>query len=182
MATNLIIRFRREADPTAATIIVNGTQVFSGVLGSGTIIGETFETQPIPVDVNPGQSGSMSISVTSGILNCGGVYSDVCNYPDFRVSSSTLINGQPPEWPATPVSPMPGGDAENPDWDGWYHEVGAGETLTCNIDVPLPTPDVWQANTDYWAGQIVFYQNNTYTTIADCNSGATFNPAQFTQV
>ena len=49
MATNLIIRFRREANPTAATILVNGNQIFSGVLGSGSTIGETFETDPLSI-------------------------------------------------------------------------------------------------------------------------------------
>ena len=182
MATNLIIRFRREADPTAATIIVDGTQIFSGVVGAGTTIGETFETDPLPVSLNPGQTASMSIAITSGILKCGGVYSDADDYPDFRVNNSELINGAPPEWPASPVDPMPGGTPENPDWNGWYQELGAGETFTCNITVPLPARSVWAPNTDYWAGQEVSYQTVVYTTNADCNSGATFNPAQFTQV
>lgn len=50
--------------------------------------------------------------------------------PDGR--ESILINGQPPAWPATPVTPMPGGTPENPDWFGWYFEVSAGETITFN--------------------------------------------------
>ena len=140
MATNLIIRFRREADPTAATILVNGTQIFSGVLGSGVTIGQTFETDSLPIAANVGDTVSMSIAVTSGVLKCGPVYSDVCSYPDFRVSSTELINGSAPEWPATPVDPMPGGTEENPDWNGWFHELGAGETLTCNITVAPADP------------------------------------------
>jgi hypothetical protein len=138
MATNLVIRFRREAEPTAATILLNGTQIFSGVLGAGTTIGETFQTDPFPTDLNDGDTASMSIAVTSGVLKCGGVYSDVRDYPDFRVSGTELINGAAPEWPASPVDPMPGGTEENPDWDGWFHELGAGETLTCNITVVGP--------------------------------------------
>ncbi len=140
MATNLIIRFRREADPTAATIIVNGTQIFSGVLGSGVTIGQTFDTDPLPISANVGDIVSMSIAVTSGVLKCGPVISDVGTYPDFRVSNTELINGSAPEWPATPVDPMPGGTEEDPNWDGWFHELGAGETLTCNIEIGQPDP------------------------------------------
>lgn len=140
MATNLIIRFRREADPTAATILVNGTQVFSGVLGAGVTIGETFDTDPLPIAANPDDTVSMSIAVTSGLLKCGGVYSDISLYPDFRISSSTLINGSAPEWPASPVDPMPGGSESDPDWNGWFHEVGAGETLTCNLLIGTADP------------------------------------------
>jgi hypothetical protein len=144
MATNLIIRFRREADPTAATIIVDGTQIFSGVLGAGVTIGQTFETDPLPISANVGDTVSMSIAVTSGVLKCGGVYSDVCSYPDFRVNNTELINGVAPEWPASPVDPMPGGTEADPDWNGWFHELGAGETLTCNVTISEtyvpPTP------------------------------------------
>lgn len=50
------------------------------------------------------------------------------------VRADILINGSAPEWPATPVVPMPGGTPEDPDWYGWYFELGAGETITFNID------------------------------------------------
>jgi hypothetical protein len=47
--------------------------------------------------------------------------------------TNILINGQAPEWPATPVDPMPGGSPQNPDWSGWFFEVSAGETITFNV-------------------------------------------------
>jgi hypothetical protein len=54
--------------------------------------------------------------------------------PATDCRSNILINGQPPEWPATPVEPrMPGGTPENPDWTGWTFEVGAGETITFTV-------------------------------------------------
>ncbi len=51
--------------------------------------------------------------------------------PDDR--SNILINGLDPEWPATPVVPMPGGTPENPVWTNWSFELGAGETITFNV-------------------------------------------------
>lgn len=48
-------------------------------------------------------------------------------------NNDELINGQAPEWPATPVTPMPGGTAQNPNWDGWFFELSAGETITYTI-------------------------------------------------
>ncbi len=51
--------------------------------------------------------------------------------PDDR--SNILINGQAPEWPATPVDPMPGGTPQSPNWTGWFFEISAGETITFNV-------------------------------------------------
>jgi len=137
MATNLSFNFVREADPTAATILVNGNEVYSGAIGSASAIGDVF-TLEVPTDLNQSDTASISISTTSGILLFASVSSDTIDYPDFRISSSILINGQPPEWPATPVVPMPGGTEQDPDWTGWFFELGAGETLTCNILVDNP--------------------------------------------
>lgn len=50
--------------------------------------------------------------------------------PDER--TNILINGQAPEWPATPVDPMPGGTPQSPNWSGWFFEISAGETITFN--------------------------------------------------
>jgi hypothetical protein len=161
------------ATPTAATILIEGVQVFSGQVGAGQPLNTTIDYANL---VSNG--GAVSISVTSGILNVGQVFKwdtsapawsnstaynegDAVEYggdiwlastampanmvpagtpgvlPGWKlepvtndVRSNILINGQPPEWPATPVTPMPGGDEENPDWTGWGFSVSAGETIT----------------------------------------------------
>lgn len=159
------------ATPTAATILIEGTQVFSGQVGAG---------QPLDAQLDianvASNGGAVSISVTSGILNVGQVFKwantatawnnttayssgDQVEYsgtiyqaiantqagwtPGVSQSwstaqslssdcrSSILINGQNPEWPATP--PQPGGTEENPDWEGWNFTVSAGETITFTV-------------------------------------------------
>ena len=55
-------------------------------------------------------------------------------------NNDELINGQPPEWPATPVDPMPGGTESAPDWQGWFFELSAGEAMTYTYTVPVPPP------------------------------------------
>jgi hypothetical protein len=162
------------ATPTAATILIEGSQVFSGQIGAGQPLDTTIDIANI---VSAG--GAVSISVTSGILDVGQVlkwpesasawsnttayltgdyaeydsviYSTYCNVTggsppnasnvwvtaDIAASdcrSNILINGQAPEWPATPVEPrMPGGTAEDPDWAGWGFEISAGETITFTV-------------------------------------------------
>lgn len=158
------------ATPTAATILIEGSQVFSGQIGAGQPLNTTIDIANV---VSNG--GAVSISVTSGILNVGqvfkwdttaptwsstvaynegdaveyngGIYLATASVPattttpdnipawklepvDNDVRSNILINGQPPEWPATPVTPMPGGNEANPDWTGWGFSVSAGETIT----------------------------------------------------
>jgi hypothetical protein len=160
------------ATPTAATILIEGSQVFSGQVGAGQPLDTTIQYANIA-----SAGGAVSISVTSGILNVGQVWKDptppawsdtveyvvgdevtyegieyVNNYgspvgappPDAGqpwvelyveadARTNILINGQSPEWPATPVTPMPGGTPENPVWTGWAFEVSAGETITFTV-------------------------------------------------
>ena len=166
------------ATPTAATILIEGSQVFSGQIGAG---------QPLDTNIDIANlvsaGGAVSISVTSGILdvgsvfkwpdtatawNSGAVYAEgdyveyngvvyVCvgptSTPGFTpgiseawvtaestlgatgsdVRTNILINGQPPEWPATPVDPMPGGTEQNPVWTGYGFDISAGETITFTV-------------------------------------------------
>lgn len=166
------------ATPTAATILIEGSQVFSGQIGAG---------QPLDTNIDIANlvsaGGAVSISVTSGILDVGpvfkwpdtapawnssAVYAEgdyveyngvvyVCQGPTstpgftpgisvawvtaestlgggIDVRTNILINGQPPEWPATPVEPrMPDGTEQNPDWAGWGFEISAGETITFTV-------------------------------------------------
>jgi hypothetical protein len=35
---------------------------------------------------------------------------------------------------------MPGGTESDPDWQGWFFELAAGETATFNVAQPLLTP------------------------------------------
>jgi hypothetical protein len=163
-----------EATPTAATILIEGVQVFSGQVGAGQPLNTAIEYANIA-----SAGGAVSISVTSGILNVGQVWKDPnplnewSNAVTYAVGdqvtyqgneyentygtlpanasppgtnlawqlisvtidarTNILINGQAPEWPATPVTPMPGGTAQNPDWAGWAFEVSAGETITFTV-------------------------------------------------
>jgi len=57
------------ATPTAATILIEGQQVFSGQIGAGQPLDTTIDIANV---VNDG--GAVSISVTSGILNVGQVF------------------------------------------------------------------------------------------------------------
>lgn len=134
--TTLYFVGRVEATPTAATILIEGSEVYSGQIGTG---------QPLDTEINLAEidsnGGAVSISVTAGVAKIGPVWynmtgnvSDIILSDDIR--SSILINGQTPEWPATPVDPMPKGTEENPDWTGWQFEVGAGETITFTVNLP----------------------------------------------
>jgi len=160
------------ATPTAATILIEGVQVFSGQIGAGQPLDTTIDIANI---ISAG--GAVSISVTSGILDVGQVFkwentapawNSATVYPANSIveynavtyqtggtpagmtpgvgnlwstcqslssdgRSNILINGQAPEWPATPVVPMPGGTEQNPDWAGWAFEVSAGETITFTV-------------------------------------------------
>ena len=162
------------ATPTAATILIEGVQVFSGQIGAGQPLDTTIDIANV---VSAG--GAVSISVTSGILDVGQVLKwpesasawsnitayfagDYAEYDSVVYSTygnvlgdpspssgnawataktaasdsrtNILINGQAPEWPATPVEPrMPEGTAENPNWEGWAFEVSAGETITFTV-------------------------------------------------
>ena len=125
-----------EATPTAATILIEGAEVYSGQIGTG---------QPLDTQINLAEidsdGGAVSISVTSGVAKIGPVWynltgnaGNVILSDDMR--SSILINGQAPEWPATPVDPMPRGSEGSPDWTGWHFEIGAGETITFTVNLP----------------------------------------------
>ena len=128
------------AMPSAMTVIFNGNEILSGQVGSG----QPLDTHIILTDhewasTTRGETAAVTISVTSGIVviaSCG--YSYEGDPPtDSRVSSTILINGLEPEWPPEGTQPrMPDGTPENPDWDFWGFEVGAGETITFNVVVP----------------------------------------------
>ena len=127
------------ATPSAATILVEGTEVFSGQVGSG----QPLDTPLVLATTSqPAGNLAVSVSVTSGVITVGQVLSDGANGGADIRNNDILINGQAPEWPATPVDPMPGGTPESPGWQGWFFEVSAGETITFTIDVmdPLTPP------------------------------------------
>jgi hypothetical protein len=128
---------RVEATPSAMTVLFNGTEIFSGQVGAG---------QPLDIcmvlathewnSTTYGETAAVTISVTSGIVTIGSVGYSYEGQPttDCRVSSTILINGSEPEWPPEGTQPrMPDGTPENPDWDYWEFEIGAGETITFNI-------------------------------------------------
>jgi hypothetical protein len=148
----LIFKGRVFATPSAVTILKNGVEIFSGQVGAGQPLDTeiTLYTNEIPLPC-PAENLALSISVTSGVITFGDVQLYVNDwtppvylYPtslegtDLR--TDILVNGSLPEWPATPVDPMPGGTESNPDWQGWFFELAAGETATFNVAQPLVSP------------------------------------------
>jgi hypothetical protein len=146
----MLIQFagRVMATPSAMTVIFNGSEIFSGQVSAGqpldTYIDLTTHTWN---STTYQETASVSISVTSGVVTIGSVgHSPNGDQPpqDTRVSSTILINGSEPEWPASGIQPrMPFGTPEDPDWQYWEFEIGAGETITFNIEndwTPDPTP------------------------------------------
>lgn len=141
----LRIAGRLMASPTAATITVNGNEAYSGPLASGEPL-DTEDTTLAVVNYQGSDSDldplTINIEVTSGVVKFGlfWVNSDSPEHPwiydfddlDTDCRSNILINGLPPEWPASPVEPMPKGTEEAPNWSGWNFEVSAGETFSCN--------------------------------------------------
>jgi hypothetical protein len=136
---NLEMEGRVFATPSALTMLVDGVEIHSGQVGAG----QPLDTEITLVNIEnvvPESTLSASISVTSGVITAGPVWllsGDLGSEPcSLDVRSNILINGVAPEWPATPVEPMPGGTPENPQWTNWFFELGAGETITFNIEVP----------------------------------------------
>jgi hypothetical protein len=122
------------ATPSALTALVEGVEVFSGQVG----IGQSLDTEIELFSANlPLGNSAVSIAVTSGVVSVGQV---LCSDPaivgsaDMR-NNDELINGQAPEWPATPVDPMPGGTEEDPNWFGWFFDISAGESITFTVGV-----------------------------------------------
>lgn len=170
MATRkMLFEGRVLSSPAAATILINGTEVYSGLIGAGKTLDEQVELLQASYTGNADdyEDLTVSINMTSGVAAFGLVYVDVAvdpiswapasgswaNYSDQDEANpgsgdgrtAILVNGLPPEWPATPVVPMPLGTEENPDWSYWHFELSAGETLTFNYKAlsynPLPELD-----------------------------------------
>jgi hypothetical protein len=162
MARQIQFQGQVEATPSAATILIDGVQVFSGQVGAGLPLNADLTLATISVDnpANVQSTISVSVAVTSGIVRVGSMVAD-CGNPNFGniltndqkatigliidetgnfygsgvERTNILINGQAPEYPATPVGFDPG-PVNSPDWNGWRFEVSAGETLTCTVTIP----------------------------------------------
>jgi len=182
------LKGRYFATPTAMTVLINGNEEFSGQIGTGVATNTEFELLTHNFgSIRPGFTAVISISVTSGVMTVGPWYMpwpEDENAPDVLLDTrqNILINGQPPEWPATPMQFMPGGTPENPDWSFWFFEVSAGETITFNFHLPQWYPLFWLPNTDYKTGEHVWEDSVEYTVNSDHNSGATFDPTKYTLV
>lgn len=150
----LTFRGRVFATPSAVTILSNGVEIFSGQVGTGqpldTELDLYVQTIPLPTNTN---TLAISLSVTSGVITAGDVFLLVDDYnvppyyyfpnggTEYDLRTSILVNGSLPDWPATPVDPMPGGNEGNPDWSGWFFELAAGESMTFNVTIPaMPAP------------------------------------------
>jgi hypothetical protein len=71
------------ATPTAATILIEGSQVFSGQIGAGQPLDTTIDIANV---VSAG--GAVSISVTSGILDVAQVFKWLDTAPAWNASAS----------------------------------------------------------------------------------------------
>jgi hypothetical protein len=148
------------ATPSAVTILSNGVEIFSGQVGTGQPLDTVIDLYSTIITLpSTAQTLAISLSVTSGVITAGDVELLVDDYassvldptppylypggasPEFDLRESILINGSLPEWPATPVDPMPGGTEANPNWAGWFFELAAGESTTFTVNIPaLPAP------------------------------------------
>ena len=139
---SVLFRGRVFATPSATTILIDVNEVFSGQVGVGQPLDTeiTLFSTDIPVTGNAVVTAPVSVSVTSGVITVGQLVrsTDPSTCGSDMRNNDILINGVAPEWPATPVNPMPGGTQQNPDWDGWFFEVSAGESITFTIDVTNP--------------------------------------------
>jgi hypothetical protein len=148
----LTFKGRVFATPSAVTIVQNGTEIFSGQVGSGQPLDtelNLFSTTLAQPAANISAEYSVSMSVTSGVITAGDVEIVFDNGdPAYLLSGSNgmgtdlreniLLNGSLPEYPATPVDPMPGGTESNPDWQGWFFELSAGESMTYTYTINPP--------------------------------------------
>jgi hypothetical protein len=146
------------ATPSAVTILSNGVEIFSGQVGSGQPLDTEVDLYSTTITLpSTEQTLAISLSVTSGVITAGLVELYIDDYasatppvapysypgttPEYDLRENILINGSLPEWPATTVEPMPKGTPENPDWDGWFFELAAGESTTFTVNIPaLPAP------------------------------------------
>ena len=85
------------ATPSAATILVGGTQVFSGQVGSGeplnadvTFTTVTLDSAPVDVPSNV----SVSVAVTSGVLRVGSMVADTGGILQWAGNVSPLTSDQ----------------------------------------------------------------------------------------
>ena len=150
----LTFKGRVFATPSAVTIVQNGTEIFSGQVGSGQPLDtelNLFSTTLAQPAANTSAEYSVSMSVTSGVITAGDVQVVFDNGDQAYLLTgpegvgddlreNILVNGSLPAWPATPVDPMPGGTESAPDWQGWFFELSAGEAMTYTYTVPVPPP------------------------------------------
>jgi hypothetical protein len=120
--------------PAAVTALLNGAEVHSGQVGQGMPLDTEIELISFGwADAEPGDTASLSLTVTSGVITVGSCFGNEI-WQDMR--RNILINGQPPEDPGSHVGHTP---AEH--WSGWFFEISAGETLTCTLQAHEPQPD-----------------------------------------
>jgi hypothetical protein len=116
--------------PAAVTLLVNGVEVHSGQVGAGMPLDSqlVLASYEWASNAKAGDTVTVNMSVTTGVLTVGSVIMEN-GATDQR--KNILINGQPPEEPASSVGQVP---ADN--WAGWFFEVSAGETITFNLEYP----------------------------------------------
>jgi hypothetical protein len=131
MTMEVTIPGRIFSTPAAVTVLVGGTEKYSGQVGQGVTLDTETDLLTFEWDAADNDTVSVSIAVTSGVVTVGAALGQAqC---DMR--KNILINGQSPEEPSTSVDFVPA-----PDWAGWFFEVSAGETITFNmLNYPVGT-------------------------------------------
>lgn len=85
------------ATPSATTILVDGTQVFSGQVGSGQPLNADITFATVTLDSAPANvqsTVSVSVAVTSGILRVGSMVADTGGVTQWFGNSSPLTNDE----------------------------------------------------------------------------------------
>jgi hypothetical protein len=85
------------ATPSAATILIDGTQVFSGQVGSGQPLNADITFATVTLDSAPANTQStvsVSVAVTSGILRVGSMVADTGGSASWAGNASPLTNDQ----------------------------------------------------------------------------------------
>jgi len=93
MARQIQFQGQVEATPSAATILIDGVQVFSGQVGAGLPLNADLTLATISVDnpANVQSTISVSLAVTSGIVRVGPMVAD-CGNPKPHEINDPIVN------------------------------------------------------------------------------------------
>ena len=142
--------------PASMSVSINGEQVFVGSFDENYSTEEiTYFEQDYNAQLNPKKTVSVAVSVLSGTVGLGSALIWVDDFmpkvpsfytprdnrrhtPTYDIDhrANILINGISPKWPSTLVDPMPKGNPDNPDWNGWVFTLAESDTMTFDVVFP----------------------------------------------